>query len=143
MKNALRWIAMPFAAIIGGAIAYALISLWIKGNSFGYSVYNGTEVGSITDILLAIAAQAVFGAAFVFCGAITAPMHRKICAVVLSTIISIVSIASMIWMFSMTGFSFLQMIHFLATCGGAIGVAYYFMTGELWQYESKSEVSMK
>lgn len=134
---------MPFAAIIGGAIAYALVILWIKGNSYGYTIYNGTEVGSITNILLAISAQALFGAAFVFCGSIIAPTHRKICAVALSTIICLISIASMVWMSCMTGFSFLQMIHSLATCGGAIGVAYYFMIGEFLKHESKHEASME
>ena len=123
IKILLRWIAMPFAAIIGSLAAYILISLWIKGNEFGFIAYNGIEVGHITDIILAIAAQALFGAAFVFFGALTAPKHQQTCAIVLATIISILSVGSLIFSIASSGFSFLMFIHCLATATGAIIIA--------------------
>ncbi len=127
IKYLVRWAAMPFAAVIGAFIGYLLVSLWIKGNIFGFEVYNGTEVGSISQIALAIAAQAVFGAAFVFCGTLVAPANQRVCAIVLSTTISVISAISFIMYVGMNGFSFMQMLHHIATIVGSILVARQFM----------------
>lgn len=124
MKKILRWIAMPFAAIAGSLIAYFFVSLWIKGNNFGFQMYNGVEVGSMSQILLAIAAQFISGAAFVACGSITAPSHQRTCSIVLATIITIITIAT--YTFTLIqGFSFLVLTHHIATIIGAIYASWY------------------
>ena len=126
-KNILRWVAMPFAAIIGSIIAYLFVSLWIRGNNYGFEVYNGVEVGSITQIILSIAAQAVFGFTFVLCGAYVAPAYNRNCAIVLSTVISMISIVSEIISLSQNGFLFMPFIHTIATIvGSIIGARYVF-----------------
>lgn len=122
-KTILRWCAVPFAASLGAFISYFLISLWIKGNIYGFQIYNGEQIGSITQILLAIAAQAIFGGAFVYCGTIVAPANRRICAVVLSTVISLISIISLVTFIVIYGFTFMQLVHCAATAIGAIGAA--------------------
>lgn len=119
-KNILRWCAMPIAAVIGAFIAYFLIALWINGNIYGFQSYNGTEVGSMSQIFLAISAQAVFGAAFVYCGATVAPSYQRTCAVVLSTVISMLTVASFILSLNLNGFGFMQLLHSIATIVGAI-----------------------
>lgn len=120
MKSTLRWIATPFASIIGGAIVYLLISIWIKGNNYGFQMYNGMEVGNITDIILAICAQAAFGGAFVLFGSITAPSHQRIVSIVLASFVGFLSLTSLFFSFAGYGFSFLYLLHVAATITGAI-----------------------
>lgn len=125
MKSTLRWIATPFASIIGGAIVYFLVSIWIKGNNYGFQVYNGFEVGNITDIILAICAQAAFGGAFVLCGAIAAPRHQQIVSIVLASLIGFISLASLFFSFANVGFSFMLLLYVAATIVGAITACRY------------------
>lgn len=129
---------MPIAAVIGAFIAYFLIALWINGNIYGFQSYNGTEVGSISQIFLAISAQAVFGAAFVYCGATVAPSHQRTCAVVLSTVISVLTVMSFILSLSLNGFVFMQLLHSIATIGGAI-----LAVGAFQQDESNTDGTMQ
>ncbi len=125
IKTILRWAATPFAAVIGGFIAYFLVAIWIKGNNYGFQLYNSEEVGSITQIILAIIAQAVFGGAFVVCGAITAPKYKHTCSIVLATIIGMLSLISIVFSFAANGFQFLLFVQCLATIIGAIIAAKY------------------
>lgn len=122
MKTILRWTATPFAAIIGSLTAYLIISLWVGVNNTGYELYTGSGPVSITKLALGIAAQAVAGAAFVFCGASTAPNHKKTCATVLATIMCVVALSSIVLHNTFYGFSILQLIHCIATACGAISV---------------------
>ena len=119
----LRWIAVPFAAIMGSILAYAIITLWIGENNFIYQFYTGSNVFSITQIVLSLAAQAAFGATFVFLGSVTAPNHQRICAIVLATVISMLSATSFIIASIMNGFSCWFLLHIIATIVGAIGSA--------------------
>lgn len=130
MKTTLRWFAIPFAAIVGAYIAYLFISLWIRGNSYGFEIYNGVEIGSITQIILAIAAQAIFGAAFVYCGAYVAPKYNRVCAIVLASILCTISVISYIYMVLSKGFGFIGLVHTIATMIGAIATASVFETEE-------------
>lgn len=121
MKTALRWASVPVAAIAGSLILYFLVSLWVKGNNYGYEIINGASVGSITQILLAIAAQAAFGYGFVFSGAWAAPRHKMRTAKVLFAIATVLSIASFVASLYAQGFYFLQLVHNIAMIGGALG----------------------
>lgn len=123
MNTVLRWIATPFAAVLGSILAYALVSLWIGFNNVGYEVYSGAQTMSITQIVLGIAAQAAAGAALVYCGAIVAPSHKKSCSIVFATLVCVMSVISIVLHNVMYEFSFLQLIHCIATAAGAIGVA--------------------
>jgi len=122
----LRWIAVLFAAVLGSLIAYIIAALWIGINNVGYELYTGATTLSLTKIILGIAAQAIAGAASVYCGALTAPSNRKTCSVVIATIICIIALSSIFIYNLMHGFSFLQLIHCLASATGAIAVSYNF-----------------
>lgn len=130
ISTILRWIAVPFSSIIGSVICYAIISLWIKGYNFGFYIYNGIEVGGITDIILALMAQAAFGAGFVFCGAFTAPSSQSVCSIVLATIVSILALLSLILSIMQSGFSILFLSHIFATIIGAIMAARHILASE-------------
>lgn len=123
MKNFLRWIAVPFAAIIGSLAAYFLVSIWTGFNNVGYEVYNGEHVASITKLILGVVAQCAAGAALVFCGTYIAPTHKKSCSVVLATIACVISLVSVVLHKFMYEFSILLLIHCIATAGGAIYVS--------------------
>lgn len=129
-KVILRWIAMPFVSIVCAFLAYWFVALWIKGNNYGFEVYNGMEVGSISQIILAIAAQAVFGFAFVYCGASVAPRHNKNCAIVLATVFCTLCAISYTYSLFFEGFNFLQLVHIAASMTGAIGASYKFSVKE-------------
>ena len=130
MKTILRWCAVPFASSIGAYIAYLFVMLWIKGNNYGFEFYNGTKVGSITQIILAITAQAVFGYVFVYCGALVAPKHNRVCAIVLATILCTISAVGFIYSLLSYGFAFLQLVHILATMIAAVVSASMFESEE-------------
>lgn len=122
VKKVLRWCAMPFASIIGAYITYVLISL----NDYAFEAYSGVEIKGITQIILAIAAQAAFGAAFVFCGAITAPTNRRICAIILSTVVCVSCVLIFVLSTNMNGFGFMRLTHYIATMVGSIYAAIQF-----------------
>lgn len=120
VKNILRWSAMPFASVIGSCLAYFLVTIWIQENNIGYQLYTGLKVTSITQILLSIFAQGLFGGAFVYLGSLVAPSNKRICAIVLATIISTLSIIALVASILYIGFSFMQLIYILAIIVGSI-----------------------
>lgn len=139
MKNILRWIAVPFAAIIGSLIVYWFVAIWIKGNQYGFEIYNGSKVGSLDNIILAIAAQAAWGVGFVYCGSVTAPSRKRICSVVLATLATILGIIAILAAFAIRGFHFIEFLHYCASIVGAIGVSRYILTSDEYADKDNTE----
>lgn len=99
MKNriieVLRWIAVPFASVAASLLVHVIITLFVGMNNVGYMLYTGTEVTSITEILLGLARDFLVGSVFVLAGAYTAPVHRRTVAVVLATVASMLCVVSL------------------------------------------------
>lgn len=104
MKTILRWIAVPFASVLGSFIAYAVYMLF---NSADWRIlpYMPSESGEITIgwLLLFFAAKVIQGVAFVGCGVVTAPSHQKATSIVLATINACLCIGSVVLTFMAQG----------------------------------------
>lgn len=118
MKNTLRWIAIPFVAIISSLLIYILCTLWIGQMENRYGEVN---VYSITDIVLSITRDLFVGGVFVYAGAKTAPKAQKTVSIVLATITCIISITSFVVNIIYRG-DFILYLGIVATfIGGIIG----------------------
>lgn len=96
MKNILRWIAVPFAAVLAAIVVNAIGVIYAYINGGGYTLYTGSKVTSITSIIVTIFVQGLVGYAFVKAGAYTAPKYKKITPIVLATVLGCISILSII-----------------------------------------------
>ena len=124
-NNVLRWIAVPFASIIGATVCYFLVSLWISVNNQGYSFYTGLNVTKVTDYILILFSQGILGAGFVLCGSYMAPSSKRICSVVLSTILCCLEIIILVFSIITEGFSFWELMRIFATIIGSIMACVY------------------
>ncbi|MDO4930701.1 MAG: hypothetical protein Q4E59_06170 [Bacteroidales bacterium] len=85
----LRWIAVPFAAVIGGLLGYALFFLWMMITESGDGIIvSGDGTPSLNQILSQMLGHTVSGATFVWAGTLTAPHARRVTSIVLAVIIS-------------------------------------------------------
>lgn len=96
MKNILRWIAVPFAAVLAAIVINAIGVIYAYINGGGYTLYTGSKVTSITSIIVTIFVQGLVGYAFVKAGTYTAPKYKKITSIVLATVLACISILSII-----------------------------------------------
>lgn len=119
MKEVLRWVAVPFVAVIAMVIAHAVIHILSGINSAGYEFYYGVETTSVVKIGCALLRDFCAGAAFVYAGAMTAPSHNKTTSIVLATIIGVISVISLIIVLT-SEFRFLQCLGIIATVVGTI-----------------------
>lgn len=115
MKNILRWIAIPFAAILSSLLIHILCTLLIGQ----MQSYNGINITSITDIILCIIRDLSVGGMFVYAGAMVAPKANKIVSVILATIACIMCIISFVSNILTHG-GFMTHIGIVATLIGAI-----------------------
>ena len=86
----LRWIAVPFAAVLGGLVLYTI--LWVMTYMAGGSPYEREGVVSIVSIILYYLKQGAWGYGFVYCGAFCAPSHKLTTAKVLASTASVLAL---------------------------------------------------
>lgn len=86
IKAALRWIAVPFAAVAAEFAVNIIGQIWIWVNGNGVEHYTGgtSTIDIVTVILLQILNFYV-GYAFVYAGSYVAPSHQKNVSIVLAT----------------------------------------------------------
>lgn len=87
-KNILRWIAVPFACVLGDAVGFWLPYLvnYLSGDlSWPYADYP----------IMAICGG-FSGALFVIAGSYTAPSHQRTTSIVLATLRCIIAIAALV-----------------------------------------------
>lgn len=74
MKNILRWIATPFAAVIGGYLAFLVATLF-----FGYilGIERDAHVFSLGSFVTWLLPDFFLGVGFVMCGCLCAPCENK------------------------------------------------------------------
>ena len=89
-NKALRWIAVPFAAVLGGLVLYTI--LWVMTYMAGGSPYEREGVVSIVSIILYYLKQGALGYGFVYCGAFCAPSHKLTTAKVLASTASVLAL---------------------------------------------------
>ena len=77
--NALRWIAVLPASVLGGLFAYAIIQICGRG-------IEQEEVPIILRFMNCTVGHIVLGVAFVHCGSLVAPKHKDRTAYVLAII---------------------------------------------------------
>lgn len=121
MKNALRWITVPFAAILGSFIVYAAARLLVGVNLLGLMTYTGegVRVFSLTSILTELFVQATSGYGFVLFGTYAAPSNKKIVSIILATIFCCF-IAVSLYLILINNSSFWQVVCIIAGAIGAI-----------------------
>lgn len=128
-KVILKWIAVPFAAVlcsfIGGAIFK--LSQWIF---YGYilpSENPDAPITSITHILVYLLGEFAIGAGFVYGGVLVAPSAKKIVNIVLATIeVMFCIIAALMSHFITADLTFLSGLALIACAAGSIFYAYYY-----------------
>ena len=89
-NKVLRWIAVPFAAVLGGLVLYTI--LWVMTYMAGGSPYEREGVVSIVSIILYYLKQGALGYGFVYCGAFCAPSHKLTTAKVLASTASVLAL---------------------------------------------------
>ena len=86
----LRWIAVPFAAVLGGLALYTI--LWVMAYMAGGSPYEREGVVSIVSIILYYVKQGALGYGFVYCGTFCAPSHKPATANVLASTATVLAL---------------------------------------------------
>lgn len=83
MKNALRWILVPPAAIAGGSLAMLAYGLFAVVGNWGFGMDPNAPFNRVYQLAVSgfVGGYAAIGAA-----TITAPAHRRVTAVVLTTL---------------------------------------------------------
>ena len=89
-NKVLRWIAVPFAAVLGGLVLYTI--LWLMTYMAGGSPYEREGVVSIVSIILYYLKQGALGYGFVYCGAFCAPSHKTTTAKVLASTATVLAL---------------------------------------------------
>ena len=89
-NKVLRWIAVPFAAVLGGLVLYTI--LWVMTYMAGGSPYEREGVVSIVSIILYYLKQGALGYGFVYCGAFCAPSHKTFTAKVLASTATVLAL---------------------------------------------------
>ena len=133
IKNILRWLAVPFAAIFGASLIFAIASDMLKNIDF-YA--DDISVSYLIGVVFAIIARVIIAGAFVWCGTYAAPKHKVICAMTLASILSIFVIAITTYTSCSYGFNLMIFFHLVATVIGAFVTAIYI------KRSSKKQVSI-
>ena len=89
-NKVLRWVSVPFAAVLGGLALYTI--LWVMTYMAGGSPYEREGVVSIVSIILYYLKQGALGYGFVYCGAFCAPSHKLTTAKVLASTASVLAL---------------------------------------------------
>lgn len=89
-NKVLRWITVPFAAVLGGLALYTI--LWVVTYMAGGSPYEREGVVSIVSIILYYVKQGALGYGFVYCGAFCAPSHKLATAKVLASTATVLAL---------------------------------------------------
>ena len=89
-NKVLRWVAVPFAAVLGGMAFYTI--LWLITYMAGGSPYEREGVVSIVSIILYYVKQGALGYGFVYCGTFCAPSHKPATANVLASTATVLAL---------------------------------------------------
>ena len=125
MKDTLRWVAVPFAALAGLFIVFVIARFLTWINLFGYMAYTGEGVSafSLTGIIIELFVQAASGYGFVLFGTYVAPSYKRIVSIILATIFCCI-IAVSLCLAAFKGTTFWQIISILSGAVGAIYASY-------------------
>ena len=133
----LRWIAVPFAAILGMVVFFILGKLLMGINDFSFIVYAGEKTTSLTKIISEIAINFFAGCGFVYCAIYTAPNAKKVVSVVFTTIMCMFVIAIFLFFIKNgANHSVLHYVNLLVTCIGTIACTVY-LWGDLDNNDKK------
>lgn len=122
MTNILRWIAIPFASVLALLIVNFIATLFVGANNISYGVYTGQEPLSITTMIVQLVKDGIVGASFVYAGAYTAPRYNKNVAIVLATILGVLSAFNLV-LAVQTDLSLVTILGIIATIIGAVYAA--------------------
>lgn len=122
MTNILRWIAIPFASVLALLIVNFIATLFVGANNISYGVYTGQEPSSVTTMIVQLVKDGIVGASFVYAGAYTAPRYNKIVAIVLATILGVLSAFNLILAVQID-LSLMTILGIIATIIGAVYAA--------------------
>ena len=129
MKNALKWIAVPFAALACSCIAGLIFKLsqWLF---YGYMLPGENPhapITSITHILVYLLGEFMIGVGFVYGGVLVAPNAKKIVNIILATIEVVFCIlAALMSYFFTADLTLLSGLALIACAAGSICYAYYY-----------------
>lgn len=116
----LRWIAVPFAAILAAFIInlIGVVYTWINGNGIEFYTGGTSSIG-LTTIILFLLQNFAVGFSFVWFGAYVAPSNQKNVAIILSTVQVCICVGSAILM--LLGFATSSLQIWAAIIAAAIG----------------------
>lgn len=125
-KNVLRWVALPFAVVIGAFLLSAIFTLLCN---LGSPLYGGEKLGyptdggvvSIIDIILTLGRDVATGFAATAISFAVAPTHKKTTAVVTATAVACFGVVSIILNFINGGSLWLLVGTILTMAGAVIG----------------------
>ena len=121
----LRWIAVPFAALLGSFLVNAVGGIYEWINTSGASIYTGTENIGLASIIIKLLVSGVSGYVFVYAGSYVAPSSKRTVSVVLATVMAILCFISLCFMFGgLSSFSIFTLLEVLVTAGGSIYASY-------------------
>lgn len=119
MKNILRWIAVPFAAVL------AMIAGYVLGKTLQAFCLNWVLFGA-KDLILVISefsGELTGGVCFVAAGVAVAPHGKRVVSLILATIIILLCVASVLY-HSVIEFEIMKIVYSLGMSIGAIGFTY-------------------
>lgn len=117
--KALRWVLVPIASVACSIIGYALAVMYCDLQNGVFESYSGTNVTSLTKILLYLACNCCSGFLFVKAGALTAPEGKRVTAVVLATLHVVICVVAFVTT-TINDFSLLETISLVASGAASI-----------------------
>jgi hypothetical protein len=126
-KEVLRWIAMPFAALLTAIVVYA-IGYFVTGMNMGVTeVYSGERVTSFTKVLTGCGLNFLTWGLFVLIAAAVAPRAKKVVMVVFSVLACLIVFSALVFfIIGEAQHTAVDYVYLLASLAGATVGPYYF-----------------
>lgn len=126
-NEVLRWIVMPFAAVLATVVVYAIGALITGINVTETEVYNGVRVTSFTKVLTGCGLNFLVWGLFVMVAAMVAPRGKKVVMVVFSILACLITIMTAIYYATDDiKHTAIEYIYLIASLAGATIGPYYF-----------------
>lgn len=116
MKNTLRWIAVPFAAVL------AMIAGYVLGKTLQAFCLKWVLfwVEDVIPVISEFIGELTGGVCFVAAGVAVAPYGKRVVSIILATIIILLCVANVLY-YSLVEFDIMKIVYSLGMSIGAIG----------------------
>lgn len=122
IKTSFRWCLVPIASATASLLSYAVAIVYCGLQNGIFEFYNGSQVTSLTSLILLLACNCLSGYAFVKAGVFTAPKCKRVTAIVLATLFTMLCVCAVVY-YVFTKAALLDIISVVASAVASIVAA--------------------